>query len=526
MRPPRSPGRRRPRRNRAATAGQASGGRTDSRPPRPQPARATRYGPGCPRRLPPSPCRRRTSTWPAKPSSHSSVAAGPGQRPQGDRVDHHVLAVVAARGPGPTGAPPRPASSTRRPRPRPRSGRSRPGSLSVHPLLGEVDHDPHAGRRYGQRPRPRAALDTLPPHARHRPARPRRGRRHPHPLAGHQVGRRHGTEVFDVQAPASNGFSNETILCRTRSADGDGEKRLVVRVAPTKHLLFLDAEFSTQYRVMRTLADGGSARPPPAARLVRGGSAVPRRALLHHGPRRGPRPGRQPPLHDGGLGHRGHARAAGSACGGAASTRWPRCTGPTGAPSAWTGWWPAPRGQPGIEQQMAYYRRLPRLGRPGRQGARARVDLAVAASTTSRPRTGDVVLSWGDSRIGNIIWDDFRAAAVLDWEMASLGQPEMDLGWWLYFDRQFSEGLGVPRPAGFGSHEETDRPLQRADGPAHAGPLLLRDLLRLPLRRRHAPAVRAARSGSDILPQATRTWGPTTWPPSSWPPCSSCRRPT
>jgi aminoglycoside phosphotransferase (APT) family kinase protein len=68
---------------------------------------------------------------------------------------------------------------------------------------------------------------------------------------------------------------------------------------------------------------------------------------------------------------------------------------------------------------------------------------------------GDVVLNWGDSRIGNIIWDDFNCAAVLDWEMASLGQPEMDLGWWLYFDRQFSEGLGVPRPPGFGSHEET-----------------------------------------------------------------------
>jgi aminoglycoside phosphotransferase (APT) family kinase protein len=68
---------------------------------------------------------------------------------------------------------------------------------------------------------------------------------------------------------------------------------------------------------------------------------------------------------------------------------------------------------------------------------------------------GEVVLSWGDSRIGNIIWDDFRCAAVLDWEMASLAQPEMDLGWFLYFDRQFSEGLSVPRPAGFGSREET-----------------------------------------------------------------------
>ena len=71
-----------------------------------------------------------------------------------------------------------------------------------------------------------------------------------------------GPEVFDVRAPASNGFSNETILCRTRSADGE-ERRLVVRVAPTKHLLFMDAEFSTQYRVMKALADGGSGVPLP-----------------------------------------------------------------------------------------------------------------------------------------------------------------------------------------------------------------------------------------------------------------------
>src|SRR5271155_1557858 len=65
-------------------------------------------------------------------------------------------------------------------------------------------------------------------------------------------------EVFDVQAPALNGFSNETILCRVRSeADGvQTERRLVVRVAPTEHLLFLNADFSTQYRVMRDLGAG------------------------------------------------------------------------------------------------------------------------------------------------------------------------------------------------------------------------------------------------------------------------------
>ncbi len=97
---------------------------------------------------------------------------------------------------------------------------------------------------------------------------------------------------------------------------------------------------------------------------------------------------------------------------------------------------------------------LPRLGHQGRAGPRDRVDLAMAGGHKPA-EDGDVVISWGDSRIGNIIWDDFRAAAVVDWEMASLAQPELDLGWWLYFDRQFSEGLGVPRPAGFGSHEDT-----------------------------------------------------------------------
>jgi aminoglycoside phosphotransferase (APT) family kinase protein len=112
------------------------------------------------------------------------------------------------------------------------------------------------------------------------------------------------------------------------------------------------------------------------------------------------------------------------------------------------------RGRPGLDNQMSYYRDF-------LDWAAAGAKVPVIESTWQwlvdhRPsEEGDVVLCWGDSRIGNIIWDDFRCAAVLDWEMASLGQPELDLGWWLYFDRQFSEGLGVPRPPGFGSHEET-----------------------------------------------------------------------
>jgi aminoglycoside phosphotransferase (APT) family kinase protein len=117
--------------------------------------------------------------------------------------------------------------------------------------------------------------------------------------------------------------------------------------------------------------------------------------------------------------------------------------------------WLVPANQaPGIGQQMDYYRRFLDWAAGGRT-------VPVIESTWQwlvehQPtETGAVALCWGDSRIGNMIWDDFRCIAVLDWEMATLSQPELDLGWWLYFDRQFSEGLGVPRPGGFPSHDDT-----------------------------------------------------------------------
>jgi aminoglycoside phosphotransferase (APT) family kinase protein len=54
------------------------------------------------------------------------------------------------------------------------------------------------------------------------------------------------------------------------------------------------------------------------------------------------------------------------------------------------------------------------------------------------------VLNWGDARVGNIIFDEHnRVAAIIDWEMASTGPAEVDLGWWLMMDEFYSTGLGV-----------------------------------------------------------------------------------
>lgn len=261
--------------------------------------------------------------------------------------------------------------------------------------------------------------------------------------------------VADVEAPAANGFSNETILCTASWDAGSGRQDhpMVVRVAPTKHLLFLDADFSVQYRVMKTLADAGVGVPlPPLGwyeedprwfgvpffTMDRVAGKVPTDNIPYtmEGWVIEARPEEQERMWWSGL----EALAA------VHRTDW-RSLG-----LDWLSM--RDRGRPGAAQQMAYYRSFldwTAKGRP-QPVAEAAWDWLVAHQPDE---DGEVVFCWGDARIGNIIWDDFRPAAVLDWEMATLGQPEMDLGWWLYFDRQFAEGLGVPRPAGFGSHEET-----------------------------------------------------------------------
>ena len=262
-------------------------------------------------------------------------------------------------------------------------------------------------------------------------------------------------EVFDVQAPASNGFSNETILCRTRLImDGAAtEQRLVVRVAPTKHLLFPNAEFSTQYRVMRSLSVPDTGIPLPRLGWYEEDPqylGVPFFTMDHV---EGEVPADNLPYTLEGWVIEGTPEQQHTmwwsgidALAAVHRTDW------RGLGLDWLN--DIGRGRPGIEQQMSYYREFLDWAAQGTPAPtlEATWNWLVAHQPVEE---GDVVLCWGDSRIGNIIWDDFRCAAVLDWEMASLGQPEMDLGWWLYFDRQFSEGLGVARPPGFGSHDET-----------------------------------------------------------------------
>ena len=61
--------------------------------------------------------------------------------------------------------------------------------------------------------------------------------------------------------------------------------------------------------------------------------------------------------------------------------------------------------------------------------SRPAFELALQWLTANRPPPGPVRVVHGDFRIGNLIVDETGLRAVLDWELAHLGDPLEDLGW-------------------------------------------------------------------------------------------------
>jgi len=71
------------------------------------------------------------------------------------------------------------------------------------------------------------------------------------------------------------------------------------------------------------------------------------------------------------------------------------------------------------------------------------------------PRTDAETVVWGDARVGNMCFaDDLSVVALFDWETATTGPADIDLGWWLMFERYLCESLGYTRPPGVPDDDE------------------------------------------------------------------------
>ena len=261
-------------------------------------------------------------------------------------------------------------------------------------------------------------------------------------------------EVRDVAIPQATGWSNETILFAARwRLDGVAEEHeLVARIAPTDHSVFLEQTFRRQYTVMKALAQRSEV---PMARIY----WIDEDESWFDSPFwimervRGDIPGDNPPY---------------------ASTGWLKDATPEQQGRAWwsgveaiarvhdvdvpslllpAGTFPAEPDTLGW--QLDHYDRYLHWAEEGTPHQIAREALTwLRANRPPDPAAGPSLV-WGDARFSNLIYRDFEVAAVLDWEMTALGDPLLDLGWWLFADHALTTGSGCQRLPGYGSRADT-----------------------------------------------------------------------
>lgn len=88
-------------------------------------------------------------------------------------------------------------------------------------------------------------------------------------------------------------------------------------------------------------------------------------------------------------------------------------------------------------------------------------ELGLRWLSENRPPHGEPVVLHGDFRLGNLMVDESGLVAVLDWELAHLGDPLQDLAWLCVRSWRF----GAPLPvAGMGTREQLAAAYEAAGG--------------------------------------------------------------
>lgn len=272
-----------------------------------------------------------------------------------------------------------------------------------------------------------------------------------------------GPSVADVTIPGATGWSNETVLFDATWGEGD-ERRprcLVARIAPSGHQVFPDETFLRQHTVMHALAERTDV---PMARvhwletdpswfgqpfwiMDRIAGDVPTDTPPYAG---------QGWLHDASLTQQAQAWDAG-------------IDAMAGVHRVDIGGLSLPPGTyPVVDDTLARHlddcERFLTWAEEGTPHPLARQALGLLRRDRPPEPAEGPCLVWGDARLSNLIYRDFEVAAVLDWEMSGIGDPLLDLGWWLFADGALTTGSGCTRLPGFPSREDTARRWAAATG--------------------------------------------------------------
>ncbi len=107
---------------------------------------------------------------------------------------------------------------------------------------------------------------------------------------------------------------------------------------------------------------------------------------------------------------------------------------------------PDPEGDPALRQIEEWERQLDEIGEP-----LPAVELGLRWLRANAPEPAEPGLVHGDFRLGNFIVDEDGLAAVIDWELAHLGDPAEDIGWLCIRSWRFgNDDRGVAGVGGLG----------------------------------------------------------------------------
>ena len=121
-------------------------------------------------------------------------------------------------------------------------------------------------------------------------------------------------------------------------------------------------------------------------------------------------------------------------------------------------------GAPGAEQYVGRIRHLFETGCRGR--SHPTIEAGIEWAQRHRPKAeGPLVLNWGDTRVGNVLYaDDLSVAGVLDWEMACVATRDQDLAYLLFTFDLMTRGRELPWPPGFPTESEVVDRYERQSG--------------------------------------------------------------
>jgi aminoglycoside phosphotransferase (APT) family kinase protein len=273
-------------------------------------------------------------------------------------------------------------------------------------------------------------------------------------------------EVGEIQQPRS-GFSAKTIFVPiTYQQDGQRiEDKLVVRLENPEPAIYpqqvpgLDVEIEIQYRSMEALIDAGKIPLAPVFGYERDpavlGNAffvmgfVEGDVMIEHPPytREGFFVDASPSEREAIISNAVHSMADFH------TIDWQK---------AGFQWLVAPGEEPTLARQIDLWQEMAQRELRGR--VHPDLDRGFRYLHDYAPPALEPGLSWGDARPGNIIFRDNESACLTDFENIAIAPIEMDLGYWLLFDRTMHESVEIERLPG-----EPTRQEQRAIYAARSG---------------------------------------------------------